>query len=139
MGFDYHLLSADSGPVQIRLQELRHSEKRLQRRVLELEQTVLELLEGRKNVENLEKEILKSKMAIDSIEYKLREYKLLIGLRSAGKKHLSPRQRQILSMLHAGKKSSKELSAELGITIRTVKFHITDLLKIFKVTTRGEL
>jgi len=49
---------------------------------------------------------------------------------------LTPRQKQILAMKSLG---NKQIAAELNITIRTVKFHISSLLREFQVQSRADL
>ncbi|MDD9915227.1 MAG: LuxR C-terminal-related transcriptional regulator, partial [Rhodospirillaceae bacterium] len=49
---------------------------------------------------------------------------------------LSPRQRQMLSLLKAGK-TNKEIAAELGIGIGTVKQHLVTLFRKLGVTNRS--
>lgn len=47
----------------------------------------------------------------------------------------SPRQREVLDLVLAGK-PNKEIAAELHIAERTVKFHVSNLLRIFGASTR---
>lgn len=51
---------------------------------------------------------------------------------------LHPRARETLSLLAQGL-SNKELSDKMGIAVRTVKFHVSNLLAHFKVSTRHQL
>jgi DNA-binding NarL/FixJ family response regulator len=53
-------------------------------------------------------------------------------------KPLSNRQREILSMIAMGKQN-REIAYDLGITVRTVKHHVSALLQIHGVQTRHEL
>jgi len=51
---------------------------------------------------------------------------------------ISPRQQQVLDLLLAGK-SNKEIANELFLTERTVKFHVSSLLRLYGATSRVEL
>lgn len=50
---------------------------------------------------------------------------------------LSPRQREILRLVAAGR-SNKEIAAELSITERTAKFHVTGILDKLGASNRAE-
>ena len=52
--------------------------------------------------------------------------------------HLSPRQRQVLRALLQDL-SNKEIAAELHVSVRTVKFHVSTLLEKFGVHSRSAL
>ena len=54
--------------------------------------------------------------------------------KDSGLNSLSERQFQVLGLLSAGR-SSKEIAAELGISIRTVEVHRHDILKKMKLKT----
>lgn len=60
------------------------------------------------------------------------------GLAMANPVSLSPRQREILHAVVCNR-ANKEIAAELNITVRTVKFHISSLLSKFGVDNRAEL
>lgn len=51
---------------------------------------------------------------------------------------VTSRQREVLTLVKAGK-LNKEIADMLSIEERTVKFHLTNLLKKFNVTTRYQL
>jgi DNA-binding CsgD family transcriptional regulator len=51
---------------------------------------------------------------------------------------LTARQREVFLMI-AECKANKEIAAALNITVRCVKFHVTNLLARYKVTSRHEL
>ena len=51
---------------------------------------------------------------------------------------LTHREEEVLRLLVLGK-ANKEIANELGISPRTVKFHVGNLLQKFKVTSRLEL
>jgi len=55
----------------------------------------------------------------------------------AGTNTLSARQAQVADMVR--EHSNKEIAAALSITIRTVKFHVSNLLQKFEVHSRNEL
>ncbi|MGH9467273.1 MAG: response regulator transcription factor [Terriglobales bacterium] len=57
------------------------------------------------------------------------------GLAVAG---LRPRERQVLDGIVA-QRSNKEIASDVGISERTVKFHVSNLLHRFTVQTRHEL
>jgi len=54
---------------------------------------------------------------------------------------LSRRQAEVLKLLKSkpGGLSNKEIADELHVAERTVKFHISDLLRIYRVKNRAEL
>lgn len=52
--------------------------------------------------------------------------------------HLSPRQVDVLRMIREYKQN-KEIAAELNISMRTAKFHVSALLEKFQVRHRYEL
>ena len=49
----------------------------------------------------------------------------------------SPRENQVIDLLIQGK-SNKEMSVELGISVRTVEFHLSNIYKKLDVTSRTE-
>jgi DNA-binding CsgD family transcriptional regulator len=51
---------------------------------------------------------------------------------------LTPRERQVFQLLLADKQN-KEIANELGITPRTVVFHVMSLLRKLKCSTRYEI
>jgi DNA-binding NarL/FixJ family response regulator len=51
---------------------------------------------------------------------------------------MTERQRQVFERLVQGK-CNKEIAAEMNITVRTVAFHVSSLLREFNCETRGEL
>jgi DNA-binding NarL/FixJ family response regulator len=51
---------------------------------------------------------------------------------------LTPRHRQILDGILAGSQN-KEIAAKMGISVRTVKVHVTAVLKLFGVHSRYEI
>jgi DNA-binding CsgD family transcriptional regulator len=51
---------------------------------------------------------------------------------------LSPRQREVLHSVVCNR-ANKEIASKLNITVRTVKFHISNLLNKFGVQSRAEL
>jgi len=53
-------------------------------------------------------------------------------------KRLSGRQQQVLDLVTVGK-SNKEIAAQLFITERTVKFHVSDLMRRLGACSRLEL
>jgi DNA-binding NarL/FixJ family response regulator len=48
---------------------------------------------------------------------------------------LSSAEEKVLEMLHQGK-TDKEIAAEMGRSVRTVKWHVSNLLKIFGFGSR---
>lgn len=52
--------------------------------------------------------------------------------------HLTERQNEVLTAILKDR-PNKQIASELNITVRTVKAHISDLFRIFKVSARGEL
>ncbi|MSO19980.1 MAG: LuxR family transcriptional regulator [Acidobacteria bacterium] len=56
----------------------------------------------------------------------------------SGTTSLSPREEQALRLITCGK-CNKETATEIGITPRTVKFHVANLLTKFSVTSKLEL
>lgn len=63
---------------------------------------------------------------------------LIQSVQLASNQALSPRQREILVRI-VQSKVNKEIASELNITVRTVKFHVSDLLAKFGVENRKEL
>jgi DNA-binding NarL/FixJ family response regulator len=51
---------------------------------------------------------------------------------------ISPRQEQVLDLLLAGK-SNKEIANQVFLSERTVKFHVSSLLRLYGVSSRTEL
>lgn len=51
---------------------------------------------------------------------------------------LSPRQKEVLHSVVCNR-ANKEIASKLNITVRTVKFHISNLLSKFGVQTRADL
>jgi len=49
--------------------------------------------------------------------------------------HLTPREKEVLALLKKGF-ADKEIAAELGISPRLAKYHVAELRRKFKVTTR---
>jgi DNA-binding CsgD family transcriptional regulator len=60
------------------------------------------------------------------------------GRAVAGPESLSPRQKEILHSVICNR-ANKEIASSLNITVRTVKFHISNLLSKFGVENRAEL
>lgn len=60
------------------------------------------------------------------------------GRAVAGPESLSPRQKEILHSVLCNR-ANKEIASNLNITVRTVKFHISNLLTKFGVENRTEL
>ena len=61
----------------------------------------------------------------------------LVGaLRDPGKERLTGRERQILTLMARGF-ANKEIARELGITERTVKFHVSEILARLAVSNRA--
>jgi two-component system, NarL family, nitrate/nitrite response regulator NarL len=54
------------------------------------------------------------------------------------RKYVTRRQQQILDLVAAGK-SNKEIGAEICISERTVKFHVSSLLRRYAVRSRVQL
>jgi DNA-binding NarL/FixJ family response regulator len=53
-------------------------------------------------------------------------------------RRISPRQEQVLDLVLAGK-ANKEIANQVFLTERTVKFHVTSLLRLYGVSSRTEL
>ena len=51
---------------------------------------------------------------------------------------LTPRECEVLSQVFRGK-ANKEIAVSLDISVRTVKFHLSNLLQKYQVQSRGEL
>ena len=49
--------------------------------------------------------------------------------------HLTPREKEVLALLKKAL-SDKEIAVELGISPRMAKYHVAELRRKFKVTTR---
>lgn len=60
------------------------------------------------------------------------------GRAAASPATLSPRQREILQSVMSNR-ANKEIASQLNITVRTVKFHISQLLSKFGAENRGDL
>jgi len=60
------------------------------------------------------------------------------GRAAASPATLSPRQREILQSVMLSR-ANKEIASQLNITVRTVKFHISQLLSKFGAENRAEL
>jgi DNA-binding CsgD family transcriptional regulator len=60
------------------------------------------------------------------------------GRAVGGPESLSPRQKEILHSVICNR-ANKEIASSLNITVRTVKFHISNLLNKFGVENRAEL
>ena len=58
------------------------------------------------------------------------------ALRDPGKERLTGRERQILTLMARGL-ANKEIARELGITERTVKFHVSEILARLAVSNRA--
>ena len=56
---------------------------------------------------------------------------------SKNDKHLTPRQRQVLELLHAGL-TNKVIARKLALSDNTVRRHMQEILKYFEVATRAE-
>ena len=52
-------------------------------------------------------------------------------------RHLTPRQREVLGLLHAGL-TNKVIARKLTLSDNTVRRHMQEILKYFKVATRAE-
>lgn len=52
-------------------------------------------------------------------------------------KHLTPRQQEVLALLHLGL-SNKLIARELALSDNTVRRHMQEILKFFQVATRAE-
>ena len=50
---------------------------------------------------------------------------------------LTPRQREILKMLHTGK-PSKVIAAQMGLGLGTIKSHLHTLYSVMQVSNRSE-
>jgi len=53
-------------------------------------------------------------------------------------RRISPRQEQVLDLVLTGK-ANKEIANEVFLSERTVKFHVTSLLRLYGVSSRTEL
>ena len=60
------------------------------------------------------------------------------GREAASPATLSPRQKEILQSVMSNR-ANKEIASQLNITVRTVKFHISQLLSKFGAENRAEL
>jgi DNA-binding NarL/FixJ family response regulator len=60
-----------------------------------------------------------------------------LGLAAQGSAQLTPRQREILKMLHTGK-PSKVIATQLGIGLGTIKSHLHTLYSVLEVNSRSE-
>jgi DNA-binding NarL/FixJ family response regulator len=70
-------------------------------------------------------------------EFKAARVALLAELHACPE-NVSPRELQVLEAVREGKQN-KEIASDLHIAPRTVKFHVSNLLKKFKAFTRREL
>ena len=65
--------------------------------------------------------------------------KLVIGkLRTQSGAQMTAREQELLGLISVGQ-ADKEIAAALGISLRTVKFHVSNLLRKFAVASRYEL
>ena len=90
-------------------------------------------------VEDLARRWVAAKRAIQEavrIEFELRQ-KLRLLLRP-DMAVLSDREREVFRLM-SQKKQNKEIAAELGITLRTVKFHVSCILKKLDKPSRADL
>ncbi len=55
-----------------------------------------------------------------------------------GVERLTQREREVYSRILMGQ-SSKEICTSLGVSIHTVRFHISNILRKFKVASRFEM
>lgn len=75
---------------------------------------------------------------IDTIAQLLRgELPLAEPLVHQDDKNLTPRQREVLALLHAGL-TNKVIARKLALSDNTVRRHMQEILKYFKVATRAE-
>ena len=92
-------------------------------------------------LERLVSAIEKTEAALANTQARLRrlrhEARLEMRIRSEPKTILSLRQAQVAEMVRDH--SNKEIAAALSITVRTVKFHVANLLHKFEVQSRNEL
>ena len=56
---------------------------------------------------------------------------------SSNDKHLTPRQREVLELLHSGL-TNKVIARKLALSDNTVRRHMQEILKYFQVATRAE-
>ena len=56
---------------------------------------------------------------------------------NAGERHLTPRQREVLELLHQGL-SNKLIARKLALSDNTVRRHVQDILEYFQVVNRSE-
>ena len=75
---------------------------------------------------------------LEEISLRIQELQKQINHGTRGGFQLSPRQQEVLHFIKGGQ-TNKEIGAHLGITPRTVKFHIAELLSKFKKCNRHEL
>lgn len=75
---------------------------------------------------------------IDTIARLLRgELPLAEPIACNNDKHLTPRQREVLELLHSGL-TNKVIARKLALSDNTVRRHMQEILKYFKVATRAE-
>jgi len=66
-----------------------------------------------------------------------RTTRALSSVGQQGSAQLTPRQREILKLLHTGK-PSKVIAAQMGIGLGTIKSHLHTLYSVMEVNTRSE-
>lgn len=78
-----------------------------------------------------------SKQTVSTTEHLLRTARALPSAGQQGSAQLTPRQREILKLLHTGK-PSKVIAAQMGIGLGTIKSHLHTLYSVMGVNTRSE-
>jgi DNA-binding NarL/FixJ family response regulator len=73
-----------------------------------------------------------------SLAIQLEDTKIRAGKDGPRKRHLSPRQRQVLQLLAEGR-TMKEAAVTLGLTARTVAFHKYQVMDTFQLKSNAEL
>jgi DNA-binding NarL/FixJ family response regulator len=78
-----------------------------------------------------------SKQTVSTTEHLLRTARAQPSAGQQGSAQLTPRQREILKLLHTGK-PSKVIAAQMGIGLGTIKSHLHTLYSVMEVNTRSE-
>ena len=64
--------------------------------------------------------------------------KAVIVSQFGGPEQLRPREREVLELMVAGLRN-REIAQRLFITVRTVKFHVSSILRKFNAQSRAEV
>lgn len=92
-----------------------------------------QLAEAKREVEQLSAALAAAKKTANALSLEMTGVEI-----ERGDVPLTPREREVLSELLA-RKVNKEIACVLNMSVRTVKFHVSALLRKFRVSDRHEL